>query len=198
VVEDPDRILLEGMAEGNEAALRELMTRHQEKLYHFAYRFVRNETDATGIVSETFVRAYRNASTFRPRAKVTTWLFTIAGNLCRDHQRREKRRRFFSLFGTTTGSGGEEGPSLLETLPSKDLSPDEDLRHSETHTFLLAQIHALPSKLKTPFILHILEAHSQKECAEILKVSEKTIETRIYRARKRLQDALARWESGNA
>ncbi|MCC5789933.1 MAG: RNA polymerase sigma factor [Opitutales bacterium] len=191
MTEDPDRILLQSIAEGDEKALRELMLRHQEKLFHFAYRFVLNESDAAEIVSETFVRVHRKASQFRPRAKVRTWIDTIAGNLCRDHQRREKRRRFFSLFSSSNGNEGDEGFSLLDKIPAKDLPADEDLLRTETHGRLLQQIHSLPTKLKIPFILHILEEHSQRECAEILKVSEKTVETRIYRARKRLQEALS-------
>lgn len=182
--------LLEAIAAGDEAALGQLMTRHQDKLFNFAYRFVRSEEDAAEIVSETFIRVYRHAANYRPRAKVATWIYSITSNLCRDHHRRQKRWHLLSLFSTATTKAGNEGTDLEERIPSKDPAADESLLRSEAHEILLKHIDTLPPKLKASFILHVLEDHSQKACAEILGVTEKTIETRIYRARKQLQAAL--------
>ncbi len=195
---DPDIALLDRIAQGEEDALKALMKRHQEALHRFAWRHTRNLSDAEEIVVETFIRVHRNAPRFKPKAKVATWIYSIAANLCRDHHRREKRRSFFSLFAPIASSGENKEQSPLDTIPSRDIPISEHLQQSETHQFLLSQIHSLPPKLKTPFTLCILEEHSQRECAAILQVSEKSVETRVYRARKRLQRALERWYRENS
>ncbi len=188
MTEDPDQLLMDGVAGGSEAALRELMARHKEKVFRYVYRILRNEADAADVVAGTFVRVYRSAGRFRPRAKVSTWIYTIAGNLCRDHLRREKRRRLFrSLFAKREAADGGDGLSLAETIAADDLSASEALEQSERLAQLRASIDALPLKLKQPFILCVLEDHSHRDCAGILGVSEKTVETRIHRARKQLR-----------
>lgn len=191
MVEDPDRVLLEAIAGGDESALVELIGRHKERLFRFVYHHVRNEADAAEIVAETFVRVYRRASDFNPRAKVVTWVYTVAINLCHDWHRRRHRWRWFSLFSPVEESeGSKEWGNWAEHIPDTGLRADEVLAYRDDLRRVRDEIDRLPLKLKTPFILHVLEEHSQKACAELLGVSEKTVETRIYRARKLLQAAL--------
>lgn len=188
MVEDPDRALLEAIAKGSEGALVEFIGRHKEKLFRFAYRHVRSEEDAAEIVAETFVRVHRKASDFNPRAKVLTWVYTIATNLCHDFHRKARRHRILSFFSPVHETEGRgEGRSWAETIPDQGPSADEAVLRQDQLRQVRQQIDRLPPKLKTPFILHVLEEHSQKDCAALLGVSEKTVETRIYRARKRLQ-----------
>ncbi len=189
-MDDPDQPLLAAVVGGNEEALGELIDRHREKLFRFVYRSVRNEADAVEIVSETFVRVHRYAENYRPKAKVVTWIYSIATNLCRDHHRRSRRRRLLSLFSTSPRADGESGVALADQIADSGPSADESLLHSERHQRVLELIDALPPKLKNPFILNVLEERSQKESAEILGVTEKTIETRVYRARNRLREGM--------
>lgn len=185
VPEDPDRPLIPAIAEGNERALRELMERHKDKVFRFAYRWVRNESDAEEIAAETFVRVHRHAARYLPRAKVATWIYSITANLCRDHARKAWRRKVFTLFSPARDDGSG-GPSPEERIPDPRPTADEDLLRSETTAHVLALVDSLPVKLKAPFVLHVIEEHSQRECAEILGITEKAVETRIYRARKRI------------
>ncbi len=188
--EDPDRPLLSAVAEGREDALRELMVRHKEAVFRFAYRFLQNEADAAEIAAETFVRVYRNAAKFQPRAKVSTWIFTIASNLCRDHARKAWRHKVFSLFAPDADSR-EHNPTTPESRLADDQpNAGESLALRESVAEALAAVDALPLKLKSPFILQVLEEKSQRECAQILGISEKAVETRVYRARKRILNTL--------
>ena len=190
MADDPDKPLLEAIATGSESALRELIERHQEKLFRFAYRQVRNAEDATEIVAETFVRVHRYAARYRPRAKVVTWIYSIATNLCRDFHRRSKRNRFLARFWSAAEPF--DGRPTIERVQDPAPGADHQLMKAEDEAHLQNLINDLPIKLKTPFVLHVLEEHSQRACADMLGVSEKTIETRIYRARKRLQAQLSK------
>ena len=184
---DPDLELIHLIQSGDEPALRELITRHKQAVFHFILRFMGNETDAAELTEETFVKVYFGAPKFKPRAKVKTWIFTIASNLCKDHFRKHKRRQLESLDTVISDDGKS---TLYDQLPSDGQSADEEAATNELDGFLYQQIHSLPEKLKIPFIHCVLEERSHDDCAQILGTTSKTVETRIYRARKKLKAAM--------
>lgn len=186
---DPDFHALERVRQGDEQGLIELMSRHREPLFRFVYRFVHNQADAEELTEETFVRVYRKAESYRPRAKVSTWMYTIAGNLCRDFLRREKKRR--GDLSLQLPVGGERRRELGDRLAAEGRDPEAEAVSRETLAVVEAAIDALPHKLKVPFVFCVLEEHAYDECADMLGVNRKTVETRIYRARKLLRAELS-------
>jgi len=186
---DEDLLSLEKIREGQEAGLKELMSRHRESLFRFVYRYVGNEADAAELTEETFFRVYQNADRFRPKAKVSTWIFSIAANLCRDLIRKNRKRS-----GDLSLDAQMSETSEIErgdTLASTERSPEEATLSNESLDQIQVAIHCLPKKLKFPFIFCVLEAHSYDDCAEVLKTNRKTVETLIYRARKILRKELS-------
>jgi RNA polymerase sigma-70 factor (ECF subfamily) len=184
-VADEDLPLVRALQAGDDSTLNELMARHKTALFHFVYRYVRNEADAAELTQETFVRGYFNIHSFVPKARFITWLYAIATNLCRDHVRSRHHRdanRTFSL------SSGEDHKPV--DLPSQGPGPDEIAERDERMKAVEAAIDRLPHDLKTALILTAIEGLSHLEAAERLGTTPKTIETRIYRARKRLGKAL--------
>lgn len=120
---DPDLPLIHALQSGDDSALNELMRRHREPLFHFAFRMVRNGVAAGDIVQEAFVRAYFAAARFKPKATVKTWLYSIALNVSRDHLRRLAKRRGDVSLDTASGR-----PELSETPP--DARGDIPARHT--------------------------------------------------------------------
>lgn len=188
--DDPDLALLAALQKGDEPALRELMNRYREPVFRFAWRYVRNESIAADITEETFVKVFFKSSSFRPRAKVSTWIFAIAANLCRDHHRRESRRKILPLFGTRGDSRAGDEPEWAARIEDPSSSTAQMILDRENESLIADAVDRLPAKLKGAFILFALEGHSQQECAEILGTSPKTVETRVYRARQRLREEL--------
>lgn len=177
---DPDLSLIHALQSGDDSALTELMNRHREPLFRFAYRFVRDETGARDVVQETFVRAYFNARKFKPRATVKTWLYSIALNLSRDLVRRLARRR---------------GDVPLDAGGARHPQDNALVFQSGAHAFdefavLQTAIDELPSKLREALILFSLEGKSQREAAEILGTTPKTVELRVYHAKQKLRGLL--------
>ncbi|MEZ5275553.1 MAG: RNA polymerase sigma factor [Opitutaceae bacterium] len=188
--EDPDLELLEAIRAGDGSALETLMERHQVPLYYFVLRYAGEEHLARDIVQESFVRAYFRAGPFRPRSTVKTWLFKIALNLCRDAGRRRTRAPEFVSLDQTS-------PASTPSLDIADDTPvaDEQAASSDDLSQLHEAINLLPDKLKLPLILCTLEQRTQKEAAELLSTTPKTVELRIHRAKKRLQKMLAHLET---
>lgn len=186
---DEDIPVIQRLQEGDEGALIELMARHKAGVYRLAYRFTGNATDAADLAEETFVRVYFNARKYKPKAKVKSWIFTIAANLSRDFLRRSKKRR--GDVSMHAPLGDHEGAGDLEsTLADSDPDPGARAGSTESLRELNAVIAEMPYKLRFPFVFCNLEDHPYSECAEVLGVSVKTVETRIYRARKYLQRVL--------
>jgi RNA polymerase sigma-70 factor (ECF subfamily) len=184
---DADLPVMLALQAGEESALNELIARHRDALHHFVYRYVQNETVAADVVQETFVRVYFKAQKYRPPTLVKTWIYAIAVNLCRDHFRRTFRRR-----GDVPINGGSESVTQPSVDPADaGPSPSTLAGQSEEFAALKNAIDELPHALKTALILFTLEGHSQKEAAEILGTTPKTVELRVYRAKDRLKKALS-------
>ena len=182
---DPDLPLLEALQAGDDSALDELIDRHREPLRRFVFRYLRNEAAGEDVVQETFVRVYFKADKFRPKSSVKTWLYAIALNLCRDQFRRRSRHRGdFSMDAPTPG--GAPCPELADAAPTPAARAVEADRFGR----LQRAIDALPEKLREAILLFSLEQRSQQEVAEILGITPKAVETRVYHAKSRLRTAL--------
>jgi len=187
--EDPDLALVQALKVGDDQALNTLMDRHREGLFRFVLRQVHNEADALELSMETFVRAYFNIEKFRPAAKFATWLYHIALNLCRDHLR--SRAHQYSLQTVSFDTPAQEGsdPSLLLAAEGR---PDQKADRVEELIALEKAISQLPEDLKSAFILTVLEDRPQAETADLLGISLKAVETRVYRARKLLLEKMSK------
>jgi RNA polymerase sigma-70 factor (ECF subfamily) len=187
--EDPDLVLVQDLQAGKDRALNSLMDRHKEGLFRFVLRQVRNEADALELTMETFVRAYFNIGKFRPAARFVTWLYQIALNLCRDYLR--SRTYQYSLQTTSFDAPAKEGPDP-SLLLAKEHRPDQRADRREELIALEKAISELPEDLRNAFILSALENRQQAEIAELLGISLKAVETRVYRARKLLLEKMSK------
>ena len=184
-----DEAIIRAISSGDEDALLELMDRYREPVFRLAYRYVGNRVDAANLAEEVFQKIYFNADKYRPRSSARSWLFTIAANQCRDFLRREKRQRH-SVSLSVAPAGQEEAPPLSEQIAGPDRDAASATQSSELMEAARKAIRELPAKLRFPFVFCVLEGHSQDTAAEVLRTSRKTVESRIYRARKELQAAL--------
>jgi RNA polymerase sigma-70 factor (ECF subfamily) len=176
--DEQDRDDMARLAAGHDAALNSLMERHSERLFHYLLRQLNNETDASELAQESFVRVYQNCTRFRTAQRFSTWLYAIATNLLRDRFRWHKRHPQISLDAET-----ETGGSLQDALPNPAAAPDEQLERNERAEEVRRAVQSLPTELRTPLILFTYENLSHVEIAEILNCSAKAVEVRLYRAR---------------
>lgn len=181
------------LRDGDDLALNELMQRWQKPLAAFIHRYVGNADDALDLAQETFVRVYQSRARYQPSAKFSTWLFTIASNLCRNHARWRSRHPAVSLHTPADGNGDH---TFEQTLPSQDPSPADNAERDDLACAVREHVQALPHDLKTAVLLFEYDERSHDEIAAVLGCTPKAVETRLYRARKLLRDSLARWRSG--
>jgi RNA polymerase sigma-70 factor (ECF subfamily) len=184
-----DRADMERLAAGHDAALNDLMERHSRPVFHFLCRMLGSEDDANDLAQETFVRVYRARESFRTSGKFTTWLYTIAANLARNHFRWRSRHPNVSLeAGSDTAD-----QTLGSTLPAKDPGPGDQALSAERIAAVRAAVNRLPEDLREAIVLCEWEEHSVAEAASILDATPKAVESRLYRARQILRKGLEQW-----
>jgi len=179
---DADLPLIEALQAGDDSALDELINRHREPLYRFVFRYLRDETAARDVVQETFVRVYFKAGKFRPKSSVKTWIYTIAVNLCRDQGRWLGRHR-----GDISMDAAVRDDRPRFEVADDAPAPAAKLAESDRFSLLQRGIDQLPHKLKEVLILYSLEERSQEEVAELLGITPKAVETRVYHAKAKLR-----------
>jgi RNA polymerase sigma-70 factor (ECF subfamily) len=184
-----DRADMEQLAAGQDAALNDLMERHATPVFHFLCRMVGNEDDANDLAQETFVRVFRARASFRTGEKFSTWLFTIAANLARNHFRWRARHPNVSLEAET----GESEQTLGSTLPANGPAPNEQALAAERAAAVRAAVGKLPDDLREAVVLCEWEELSLADAAKILETTPKAVESRLYRARQILREKLKSW-----
>ena len=184
-----DRADMARLAAGRDDALNDLMERHAGPVFGFLQRMLADEEAARDLAQETFVRVFQHRQRFRPEADFSTWLYTIAANLARNHLRWRSHRRHDSL----DAAGNDGSGTLAEMLSGKEPTPREALENAERHASVRAAVDGLPEELRASLVLTEWEEKSVAETAAILGLTSKAVESRLYRARKFLREQLARW-----
>lgn len=184
-----DRADMARLADGHATALNDLMERHATAVFQFLCRMLNNEEDAHDLAQETFVRVFQHSARFRPDNRFTSWLYTIAANLARNHHRWRSRHPNVSL----DGPGNEIDQNLGERLPAEERSPSEEAVIEERSRAVRAAVQALPAEMREAVILCEWQELAVAEAAAVLRTSPKAVESRLYRARQQLRDRLARW-----
>ena len=161
---------------------------HMNALYNSAVYLTGNRSDASDLVQETFLRAYKNYHLFEKGTNCRAWLFKIMQNLFRNRLRSLKREP----FKVEPRNDEDEKLSLENILKSNLDSPLEELETKNVEESIHAAISKLPKKLRMAVILADLEELSYQEIAEILGVPIGTVRSRIARGRTALQKLLSR------
>ena len=182
------------LATGHDGALNALMDRHAGALFGFLCRFVGDQDAADDLAQETFVRVYQHRTEFKPGRRFSTWLFTIAGNLARNHLRARSRRPEVPL---DAGGQDDDGPSLADSLPAVGGTPADHAQREEQQAAVRHAVAELPDDLREAIVLCELEDRSVAEAAGILTTTVKAVESRLYRARQQLRQRLTRWLTMN-
>lgn len=175
---DEDVQLMLAFAGGDEAAFDALFDRWAGRLLHFLERMVKDSAVAEELLQESFLRVHRAKQRYRPEARFSTWLYTIAGNVARNELRRPFRRSPHE--STARDAEGDVAPLVLvSTAPAAD-DVVEARRQGEAVEVALAE---LPERQRAALWLASVEGMSYAEVAEALDTSEKSVKALVHRGR---------------
>ena len=181
-----DTDLVNLVRDGDATAFRGLVERYQGRVYALIYGMVRNREDARDLVQEAFVKSYRNLKGFRQDASFHTWLYRIAMNLTIDHLRKHTRYRSAEFDEQrVTGEGDARW-----TTDHLNRHPGRDLERQRLYERIMNAMQELPPDQRQVVLLREIEGLSYKEIAETMDVPEGTVMSRLFYARKKLQQLL--------
>lgn len=160
---------------GEAGAFRLLVEHHMKEAYNLAYGFVNDHDTAEDVVQDAFVRAYQSLGSFRGEARFGTWLHRIVVNLSLNQAKQERKRteRRVSV-PAMTGLSDEKA----------EITFDESRLHIEK------ALHELPTLQRAVMILRHFEGLSTRQVSEILRCSEGTVKTHLFRGMKKMKKKL--------
>lgn len=176
-----DEELIAEFQKDNDVAFNLLVGRYKDPLTNFVFRFIGDWDDSYDVVQETLIRVYRKKRSYKPIAKFSTWIYTIAANLARSRLRRRKLRQSLSF------AGGRDEPAPQFDIPDESSSTDSKAEASMIQERIQKALDSLAAKYKEVVVLRDVQQLSYEEICEITRLPMGTVKSRINRARARLQ-----------
>jgi RNA polymerase sigma factor (sigma-70 family) len=187
--QESDEDLMARFARGDAAAFEHLYRRHESRVFRYLHRNVRNEAGANDLMQEVWFAVVRNAVSYQPTAKFTTWLFTIAHHRMVDMIRATSRLQ--SLDAGDAADPG--GASVLDGLAADPkLEPPAEVQSQHEAAALLNAVAQLPPEQRSAFLLQAEGELSVEEIAAATGSSFETVKSRLRYARAKLRQLL--WE----
>jgi len=184
---DPDATLMLRVKRGDVGAFTELVEKYKQPVINFIARTLRDETEAEDLAQNVFVQVYKSAWRYKKSAKFSTWLFTIARNLCLNEIRRRSRHPTDSLDVTHPDQPDQPSQQFEDT---KTFTPPEDLLHGELERKIEEALRELPENQRTAILLCRQDELSYEDIAEVLDCSLSATKSLIHRGRETLKEKL--------
>lgn len=194
LVERADEELMLLYAEGEPRAFEILLARYERPIFNFILRSCRRRDIAEEMTQEVFLRVIRNASGYQERAKFSTWLFTIARNLCIDRARKSSKRRELSL-DEPIGSADEGGATFADRLVDESAAVGHMSHEREVFLGRLqGALDQLPEEQREVFLLKEVSGLKFREIADLVDAPVPTVKSRMRYALQALRGYLSEYE----
>jgi RNA polymerase sigma-70 factor (ECF subfamily) len=188
-IEDGDHEFVSLCKKGDVEAFEVLVKKHQKAMFNIAYRMLGSYDEASDVVQDAFISAYRGIKGFKGRAKFSTWLYAIVMNLSKNRLKQLRTKVHHEKYSIDNPMPMDEGrahgepasgePSALERLEKKDIQQKvQDC------------IGSLDEEFREVLVLRDIQGFSYDEIGDVLKVPEGTVKSRLFRARETVRDCL--------
>jgi len=185
--QDPDAALMLRAKQGDTAAFEQLVNKYKQPVMNVVYRMLHDATEAEDIAQNVFVQVHKSAGRYEVSSKFSTWLFTIARNLCLNELRRRSRHPADSMEATHPE---QEDQPWQQFEDKKTFSPPETLLHGELERKIEEALAELPENQRTAILLCRQDELSYEDIAKVLECSLSATKSLIHRGRETLKQKL--------
>ncbi|MFZ4579429.1 MAG: sigma-70 family RNA polymerase sigma factor [Myxococcota bacterium] len=189
MTDEREQQLVSAALTGDKAAFGELVDRLKRPVFNLCMAHLRDEADAMDVVQDTFLKAYTKLELFRPDSNFRAWVYRIAANGCIDRIRRRRIRRASELDDHLSVEALEEG-DLPAVGTWGRASPFTQQARSQLGERLSAALDTLPETMRQCVLLCDVHGYSYQEIAEEMGIPKGTVMSRLFYARRRLQEQL--------
>jgi RNA polymerase sigma-70 factor (ECF subfamily) len=186
-----ERLLLRKLRERDEKAFREVVETYQDKVYNLTYRMLGNREEAEDLAQEVFITVFKSIDTFRGDSKLSTWLYRVTANHCKNRikylaRRHDRDRVDFNEQVDRTATGVMAGPRSVRR-------PDQQLEEMELERIMQTAIAELDESHRLLIVLRDIEELSYEEICQICDLPDGTVKSRLHRARMALRDKMKKY-----
>jgi RNA polymerase sigma-70 factor (ECF subfamily) len=185
-----ERALLRRLRDRDERAFRELLEEHRDRVYNITFRMLGNRAEAEDVAQEVFISVFKNVDSFREESKISTWLYRVTVNHCKNRikylARRHDRDRDELDETSHQANGAIAGPQR------RAAQPDRALEGAQMEVILQEAIQSLDDEHRIVVVLRDVEDLSIEEICDITKLPDGTVKSRLHRARLALRKKLQR------
>jgi RNA polymerase sigma-70 factor (ECF subfamily) len=185
---DPDAALMQRVTQGDQPAFEELVEKYKQPVFNMIYRTLPDAAEAEDLAQTVFIQVYKSAARYRVEAKFSTWIFTIARNLCLNELRRRSRRPADSLDAPI--AAGEDEGATRQFEDVRNIAPHEQLVRDELVSKVAEALQELPENQRAAVLLYQEQDKSYEEIAAIMSSSLSATKSLIHRARETLKQRL--------
>ena len=191
-----DHELVQRVQAGDSAAFRTLFEKYHRRAFAVAMGVLKNQDDALDAVQEAFVKVHKNIHKFQGSSSFYTWLYRIVMNVSIDHVRRTSRRKSLDFDERALHEESEVAGDGALVPNVMDANPGKAALRRELRGAIQVALQELPEHHRAVIVLREIEGMSYEEMAETLGVPKGTIMSRLFHARKKMQNALAPYLAG--
>jgi len=198
---DPDIRLMLRVRDDDPAAFAELVQRFQHRLLAVLHHLLGDRDEAEDLAQEVFLRVYRHRKRYSPKAKFSTWLFTIANNLALNALRNRKRRPVQRLEISESGTLAHEPQQSIADTHSSTAFPAQRLHREELAVVIRQALDTLNERQRLAIILNKYEDMNYADIAQVMGLTTKAVKSLLSRARAKLRECLQGYieiEGGNS
>ncbi len=188
-----ERLLLRRLRERDERAFREMVETYQDRVYNLLFRMIGRREEAEDLAQEVFVTVFKSIDQFRGDSKLSTWLYRVAANHCKNRIKylaRRYERRTDLLDEVTERAAAASGGSPVGA--GRIEAPDRAFEGAETDRIVQMAIAALDEDHRLVIVLRDIEELAYDEICTITGLPEGTVKSRLHRARLALKEKLAK------
>lgn len=185
LTDESDEDLMVRYQGGEVRAFEILLGRHRKPVFNFILRYVGDKETAEDLLQEAFMRVIKGAEAYKRQAKFTTWLYTIARNLCVDQTRRRKHRKHASLDAPM--SSDEDSGTLLDVVSGNEMASDRKTVNKQLEQRMNQAIQSLVEEQREVFMMREFLDMPFKQIADVVGVPENTVKSRMRYALEKLR-----------
>ncbi len=191
-----DTVLIDRLRAGDGVAVQQLADMYSSKIFHLAFRYMKNREDAEEVVQDVLLKVYQKIGAFRGDAALSSWIYRITFNTAMSRLRNGKFARANEMDEIAETDSSHENGGRRREVADWSLMADDEVFRAELRRRLARAVAELPAIYRAPVVLRDINGLSTEEAAAVLHVKDQTLKSRLHRGRMILRDRLSDFAGG--
>lgn len=185
-----DLEIIKRIKKGDKESFREIINKYKKVVYNHSRSFLRDAQEAEDTAQEIFINIYNNLKKFRGDSKLSTWIYRITVNMCKNKLKQLKRMRSQVSDEAFENENGELEPRIVNIKEKEEKEPDNMFASENLRAAIMSRVDDLTEEQKTVIMLRDVDGLSYEEVGQVMKLSVSAVKSKLFRARENLREKL--------